>query len=155
MIYLAGDTMVTLANGREKRIDKIQIGEMLLTKKGSIPVWNIISGLEKEIAEIEFVDGRTLRVAPDQRFMTDRGCRSIQELCNSELLLLGSEKLEVKAITLKPYGSAVYGIMLEHEAEITYNGIRMMPLAEDTRDVNEDDIRNLSNHFKELADMFQ
>lgn len=132
MIYLAGDTMVTLADGTERRIDQIRMGDMLLTEKGPISVWNIISGVEEDIAEIEFVDGRTLRVAPDQRFMTDRGCRSIQALCNSELLLLGSEKLEIKAITLKPYGSTVYGIMLEREAEIAYNGIRMMPLAEGT-----------------------
>ncbi len=66
-----------------------------------------------------------LQVAPDQNLLTDNGFCSIRELCNADHVMIGSKKQEVKSIAIKQFGDSVYGIMLKHDAELIYNGIRL------------------------------
>ena len=125
MIFVTGDTMVSMADGTEKRMDRIGIGDMVLTDQGRMEVQDVMPGREAEIAEIVFADGKVLQVALDQNLLTDRGYCSVRELCNADHVMVGNEGREVKSITIKQFGDSVYGIMLKYDAEIIYNGIRL------------------------------
>lgn len=125
MIYVTGDTMVLMANGLEKRVDELQFGDMVYTDHGPMRVQDVMTGYEAEIAEIVFADGKALQAAPDQNLLTDRGDCSVRKLSNVDHVMVGNDGLEVKSIVIKQFGGSVYGIMLDQDAELIYNGVRL------------------------------
>lgn len=125
MIFVTGDTMVLMANGSERKIDGLQFGDMVYTDHGPMRVQDVMTGYEAEIAEIVFADGKVLQIATDQNLLTDRGYCSVRELCNAKHAMVGNNRREVKSITIKQFGGTVYGIMLDQDAELIYNSVRL------------------------------
>ena len=104
MVFVTGDTMVLMADGLERRIDELRVGDMVHTDHGPMRVQDVMIGYEAEIAEIVFADGKVLQVTSDQNLPTDR---------------------EVQSIVIKQFGDSVYGVMLDQDAELIYNGVRL------------------------------
>ncbi len=50
MVFVTGGTMVLMANGSEKIIDSIKIGDAVDTDHGPMMVQDVITGREAEIA---------------------------------------------------------------------------------------------------------
>jgi len=77
-VCVAGDTFVRMGDGREKRIDEIQPGEEVMTRKGWRRVKQaMMTGHDRPVVEAEFSDGSRLICTPEHRIWTEGGWKRI------------------------------------------------------------------------------
>jgi len=81
---LVGESLVTLSNGTNKRIDEVEIGEVVKTLEGEHTVTNWFDQGVKEVIELEFDGGQRLTCTADHRIRTTDGWVEAGNLTDSD-----------------------------------------------------------------------
>lgn len=109
---MASDTHVLMADGCEKMIANIQVGDVVLTDKGCADVCDVITGHEPELVHIETADGRKIRLTGGHPILTGRGYVRADGLNAEDLLILhGGAKQPLSALYMEEYGGRVYNLV--------------------------------------------
>ena len=122
---VSGDTRVLMADGFEKQIRDIRIGDRVLTKDYAMAeVCDILVGMEEQLWHIETAQGHTINCSKDHPMYTEAGVKLAETLCGDDKLL--NENLDYEEIVaMYPVqGERVYSIMLRNEGNwIITNGL--------------------------------
>ena len=81
---LVGESLVTLSNGTNKRIDEVEIGEVVKTLEGEHTVTNWFDQGVKDVIELEFDGGQRLTCTADHRIRTTDGWVEAGNLTDSD-----------------------------------------------------------------------
>jgi RecA/RadA recombinase len=98
---LVAGTKIITATGNLKNIEDISIGDRVLTKDGNYPVLEIFKFDDKELYEVEFEDGYTIKCSEDHRFLIDGKWVKIIDLVNQDQSIYGintSKEIEVSNV---------------------------------------------------------
>lgn len=83
------NNIVRMADGSERSISCIRIGDRVMSEEGKMPmVQNIYRGRETTYYEIKAFDYAPIKVTADAVFMTNNGVKSVKELNFDDALLM-------------------------------------------------------------------
>lgn len=119
------DTRIRMADGSEKKISEITIGDMVLTEDNQAKcVVQTYSSDEKEIVCLETDDGRKLRLTKTHPVFTSQGPVDAENVrVGSELLTADGSKPRVLFAYAIPYNDKVYNLELEESRALIAEGI--------------------------------
>lgn len=84
---LSEETSVKMADGSQKRIDRMQMGDQVLGEDNSIQiVSNIFKGIEQNLIRIELENGVKIRSTPNHVFVTNENKKCAKDLKEGDLL---------------------------------------------------------------------
>lgn len=121
---LAEDSIVRMADGSEKRIQEISIGDMVKAPDGKPQqVVNIWTGTEERILHIETKGKKKIRLTETHPLMTKDGLKPAIVLTFEDLLLMEDGNYEaIENAYALPYGQKVYNLDLEEEHTFVCDG---------------------------------
>jgi len=76
---VSNDTKITLKNGKTKRADLINVGDILKTPFGKTKVTTYIEDI-KELYEIKFKGGKKIKVGKNHLFMSEKNLKKVKNL---------------------------------------------------------------------------
>ncbi len=119
------NTRIKMADGSEKEIKDIQIGEMVLTAdEKAIKVQNVYTGHEHELICIQTENGREIQVTESHPIGTENGLVRAKDIHIGDVVVMPwEENSKVKFIFKCPYDDIVYNLELEEPKELIANGI--------------------------------
>ncbi len=111
---LSGKTRIRMADGTNKEIKDLYIGDMISSKDyARIHIRDIIRGMEAEICHLETKNGSNLEATRDQLILTEDGVKAIGEITIGDKII-GIDGLEIISnIRIEKYNDSVYDILLE------------------------------------------
>lgn len=111
---VAEDTIVTLADGRERRICDLKQGDCILSGDGSVAeISTVYSGEEKELYVLELADGRKLKGTGTHPVMTPAGFKALKDiLCTDQVQTQDGSMQQAVSVRKEPYGGKVYNLQL-------------------------------------------
>lgn len=120
---VAKDTMILMADGTQKKISDIKIGEQVSTETEPSSVVNIYKGMESELVHLETENGHILRMTNSHPVKTTRGFVKASGLTAADTIITVEGKSKVKYLYMEQYDSEVYNLELKPEGVIICNGI--------------------------------
>lgn len=113
---LSGKTRIRMADGTNKEIKDLYIGDRISSKDyENIDIINILCGSEEHICHLETKKGFNLEATRDQLILTEDGLKAIGEITIGDKIL-GIDGLEIISnIRIEKYNDYVYDIILEDE----------------------------------------
>ena len=114
---VAGDTLITMADGRQIEIDRIRIGDYIFNSDfGAIHVVNTMRAWEEKLWNITTNNVMDIKTTGNHPFMTRNGIKIACELTEEdELLLLDGAYSKVKSCVEEEYKNFVYNLCLGEE----------------------------------------
>lgn len=111
---LSGKTRIRMADGTNKEIKDLYIGDRISSKDYEhIHIRDIIRGMEAEICHLETKNGFNLEATRDQLILTEDGLKAIGEITIGDKII-GIDGLEIISnIRIEKYNDSVYDIILE------------------------------------------
>lgn len=110
---LSGKTRIRMADGTNKEIKDLYIGDMISSKDyARIHIRDIIRGMEAEICHLETKNGSNLEATRDQLILTEDGVKAIGKIEIGDKLLTSDGTETIEAIYLKEFNDYVYDIIL-------------------------------------------
>jgi hypothetical protein len=133
--FVAG-TKISTINGK-KNIEDIEIGDLVLTRKGYKPVIEANPTRKSKVIEVEFTNGRKLKATKDHRIYTkNRGFIPLNEIRYSDIIeveenykrdVIKQQKLAQKNVWVSSFGKQeekiVYNLSVAEQPEYFANGI--------------------------------
>lgn len=111
---LSGKTRIRMADGTNKEIKDLYIGDMISSKDyARIHIRDIIRGMEAEICHLETKNGSNLEATRDQLVLTEDGLKAIGKIEIGDKLLTSDGTETIEAIYLKEFNDYVYDIILD------------------------------------------
>ena len=124
-------TMVKMADGTEKPIESIDVGELVMTHLGAREVthtWNpetLVDGTPN-VYRVTFDDGSIIECSESHRFLTETGWKYVTEVTENDLLVkVDSDASHGNVTKVEAIGKTeVYDLSVaEAESYVTANGI--------------------------------
>lgn len=111
---LSGKTRIRMADGTNKEIKDLYIGDRISSKDyENIDIINILCGSEEHICHLETKKGFNLEATRDQLILTEDGLKAIGEITIGDKIL-GIDGLEIISnIRIEKYNDYVYDIILD------------------------------------------
>lgn len=111
---LSGKTRIRMADGTNKEIKDLYIGDRISSKDyENIDIRNILCGSEEHICHLETKKGFNLEATRDQLILTEDGLKAIGEITIGDKII-GIDGLEIISnIRIEKYNDSVYDIILE------------------------------------------
>lgn len=122
---LGEQTLIAMADGSQREIREIKVGDMVYTGKGNAEVINIYSGEEKEIICIKTESGKQLLLTDSHPIMTEKGWVRAGDL-NAAMKVLTSEGVaeKMEGLYAVPYGKKVYNLKLSgNDSQLIAEGL--------------------------------
>lgn len=111
---LSGKNRIRMADGTNKEIKDLYIGDMISSKDYElIHIRDIIRGMEAEICHLETKNGSNLEATRDQLILTEDGLKAVGKIEIGDKLLTSDGTETIEAIYLKEFNDSVYDIILE------------------------------------------
>ena len=165
---LGKDTRILMADGSERAIEDIRIGDLAQNMDGMpIRVTNIISGMEAEMVyvktmgnkEILMTEGHPVRVRRDGSICTVRAV----DLNGADLFLTKDGEEELRYIYMKPYNDRVYNLEFDGEEFLYANGFSVgdfdmqnhMPREKTTKREYSFDTKPVAEEMRKLLRLYQ
>lgn len=121
---IAEDTMIRMADGCQKQIKDIEIGEKIQNTAGEgIAIVNSLEGSEKTLIELTTFNGYTLRMTDTHSGLTERGFVKASEINAADMIITEKGSTQVKFIFPISYAKQVYSLMFETPQQFYCNGI--------------------------------
>jgi hypothetical protein len=130
------DTLITMADGSEKPIGEVEVGEWIMVRGGREQVTEVITRTNRVMYQITFMDGRILNASEDHPlYVVDKGYAAInpgvggdyKDLGIPDMLYVGDSVLDsdgketaIVSIETLDYPHTVYTFM---ESEFYANGM--------------------------------
>lgn len=111
---LSGKTRVRMADGTNKEIKDLYIGDMISSKDYErIHIRDILRGMEEQICHLETKNGSNLEATRDQLILTEYGLKDIGEITIGDKII-GIDGLKIISnIRIEKYNDSVYDIILD------------------------------------------
>jgi len=107
------NTMVMMADGSNRRIKDLRIGDMVeRTMGGTCRIENIWRGYEEELIELKLENEKQLSITKDHPIITDKGVVRAITIKAGDLLLTVDGYEKVVSIEIIKYESNVYNLEL-------------------------------------------
>lgn len=111
---LAKDTKVLMADGSEKIISRIEIGDLVKGYNGkSLKVINTVQGMEECLIEIKTSDGKHLRLTDSHPILKNNIWDRPKRLIADDFIQTKDGISQVNAVYYVTYGDVVYNLALE------------------------------------------
>ena len=111
---LERNALVTMADGSEKIISELRVGESIRGKDGPDRIVNIVAGYEEALILLHTMDHYELKMTNAHPVLTDKGYRRAGELESGErVLLIEGKTIPVESIEEISYQDIVYNLELE------------------------------------------
>jgi hypothetical protein len=120
---VAGNTMIAIADGSEKRARDIRAGDMLRTDAGNADVRDVITGYEAEIVVLTTQSGHELKATGSHPVSTARGFVKLSEINAADIIMTVNGESPVKHLYTEKYNDQVYNFILEPSRAIICGGI--------------------------------
>ena len=131
-----GDTLITTDKG-ERRMDRIRVGDMVMTSEGLREVENVFDNGERQIwvTRIRFGENEViLKATPDHKIKTTQGWKEIRELAQGdELYHNGQVKMITNLKVLDRRWAFVYDLQVQDMHEYYANGLLVHNCMDATR----------------------
>ena len=122
----AQETLIRMADGQEKQISAICIGEKVLSVSGKVlRVTNIIFGMEEKVVVLATQSGKRIRLTSDHPVQTEqRGILPVNALLATDKVYTADGGFEeIDSLYTEMYNDRVYNLCLEKESFLFGNGI--------------------------------
>ena len=122
---LGEQTLIAMADGSQREIREIKVGDMVYTGQGNVEVINIYCGMEQEIICIETETGKRLLLTGGHPVMTEEGWVRANDLNAGMCIITADGKAEkMKGLYMMPYNKKVYNLELkENDLQLIAEGI--------------------------------
>lgn len=149
---LGEGTLISMKDGTKKPIEKIVIGDTLITDNGSTTtVTNVVTGIENKIHHLKLESGEEILATSTHVFVSKKGLIQVANICSTtELLKEDGTFSHVLYCYEDDYARTVYSIDTEMGKLFFANGIASGTHMDQGRIVHED--RNHSLRFNPLLD---
>lgn len=109
---LEENTKIFMADGSQKPIKEIRIGDMVMCDSGeSKIVRNVWQGREKYMMCIELKNGSKITLTENHPIKTISGIKKVSEIDeDDEILIVFGEKYKISSISCSEYGDRVYNL---------------------------------------------
>lgn len=124
---LGKDSRIVMADGTEKRVSELSVGEYVLNWKGEpCQVRDIITGDEKEIYQIHTRSGKEIKLTSTHSICIqqdgERKWICVCDLREGQKVVMEQGEEEVSYINIIPYQDKVYNLVFDEETPIYGNG---------------------------------
>jgi len=122
---LGEQTLIAMADGSQREIREIKVGDMVYTGQGNVEVINIYCGMEQEIVCIETETGKRLLLTGGHPVMTEEGWVRANCLNAGMRIMAADGKAEkLEGLYMIPYNKKVYNLQLkENDRQLIAEGI--------------------------------
>lgn len=143
---LAEGTRVLMADGSERRIQDIKIGEAVRTCEGrSAEVENIFCGPEPELLCLKSDDGDEICCTFTHPFKTDAGIKRAMDLCETDILhMTDGRRSGLEYCFPMKFDGRVYNLVLNQEGLHYANGYAVGDFTQENRLYNQ---KSPANHL--------
>lgn len=120
---LAKGTKITMANGQEKNVEDLRIGESVLSSEGKpLVLRNIVSGTEKTMIYIETFSGHNVKVTQTHPVFTTRGIIDAGDVTPADsIYAIGGAAEKVRYCCPMDYNDTVYSLYFDGQNGIICN----------------------------------
>lgn len=117
------NTLITMANGSNKKVSELCIGDLVLSNTGSSrKLSNIMTGYSETIWEITTVSGSVIVMNIGQPINTSEGWSSPGQITPGITLLTGNGNIEkVETISVVDYRDKIYILMFDEATTFIAN----------------------------------
>lgn len=120
---LASDTMILMANGSEKRISEIRVGESVMLNTGkAVKIIDIFRGEEQRIISIMTNNGELKATDFHPILLNDAKWTKAGEIELGDIVCTLRGDAKVESLSVNPYNNTVYNLFLECD-ELINEGI--------------------------------
>lgn len=123
---VAKGTLVRMADGSDRPIENLRVGDLLMDTQGFVRIINIIKGTENTMWAVRTESGLELRCSEGHPILTDRGMVAIEKL-RGDMKLIDAEGMPqaIVGIWKESYGGEVYNLATSFEDydELIANGL--------------------------------
>lgn len=123
---VAKGTLVRMADGFDRPIENLRVGDLLMDTQGFVRIINIIKGIENTMWAVRTESGLELRCSEGHPILTDRGMVAIEKL-RGDMKLIDAEGMPqaIVGIWKESYGGEVYNLVTSFEDydEFIANGL--------------------------------
>lgn len=113
---LGKNTLIMMADGTYKIISNLRIGELVNTGKGIAEIYNIYSGHQLNVVNLETESGKRLLMTNGHPVLTERGWVRAENLNASDKVINAEGKTEaLKALFPSIYDDKIYNLQLNTE----------------------------------------
>ncbi len=121
---LAKDSMILLADGTQKRIEAICVGDTIQMTDGTLKiVTDCMQGYEQSLVYFETVSGCHLHLTSGHPVVTERGMIAAGHLNMADRIKIQEEYEHLKYIYLVEYNDTVYNLVFAECSYFYANGI--------------------------------
>lgn len=151
------DSMIAMADGTEKRVSELSVGEYVLSWKGKpCEIRDIITGFEKEIYQIYTRSGKEIKLTNTHSICIQQDGESkwicVCDLRGGQKVVMEQGVEEVSFIDIIPYQDKVYNLMFDEETPIYSNGFLVGDYAMQQRIRPKRDQIEFSEKTKKIAE---
>ncbi|MEG0016764.1 MAG: Hint domain-containing protein [Gordonibacter sp.] len=115
---LEASMFVLMADGSQKQIDNIRVGDLVACETGHTVVSDIIRGRESEIIHLETEQGAGLRATRDHPIVTTEGLKCADEVVTGDTVMMAGGSREVIRFHYpKDDGYEVCNLLLEGDSQ--------------------------------------
>lgn len=109
---MARDTRILMADGSEKYISEIKLGDMVMTSQGPAAIKDRITGIERMMIRITAANGRSIRLSDCHPVLTRRNYVRAMDICVDDVVVLyeGGEQ-PLSALYMEEYEDQVYNLV--------------------------------------------
>lgn len=122
----AQETLIRMADGQEKQINAIRVGEKVFSVSGkAVRVMDIIVGIEEKVVVLVTQSGKRIRLTSDHPVLTEqRGIQRVNALLATDKVQTADRDFEeIDNLYTEMYNDRVYNLCLEEESFLFGNGI--------------------------------
>lgn len=123
---VAKGTLVRMADGFDRPIENLRVGDLLMNTQGFVRIINIIKGTESTMWAVRTESGLELHCSEGHPILTDRGMAAIEKL-RGDMKLIDAEGMPqaIVGIWKESYGGEVYNLATSFEDydEFIANGL--------------------------------
>lgn len=123
---VAKGTLVRMADGFDRPIENLRVGDLLMNTQGFVRIINIIKGTENTMWAVRTESGLELHCSEGHPILTDRGMVAIEKL-RGDVKLIDAEGMPqvIVGIRKESYGGEVYNLATSFEDydEFIANGL--------------------------------
>lgn len=121
---LGKDTQILLADGSIKKIQSLEIGNIIINENNEkVIITDILTGYEETMVLVETVSGSKILLTDEHPILTQRGMVLSEQLTAVDILILyGGNSEELRHVYPVQYNDTVYSLVLEKESTLIGNG---------------------------------
>lgn len=155
---LGKDTRIQMADGSQRCISDIRIGDQVSTPNGLDTVHNIFTGEEEYMVYIKTYNGKILLTTGSHPIFTKRGIVTADKLNGGDVLIIQDGEDSIAELFEYPYHNRVYSLELTSQNQFYAEGILVgdfklqnTATQKDNTPVWSDNAKLMQSHIKEFA----